>query len=132
MTELVITNVDIYKDIVMEEYERMRDAMDRDTTPTADGSRMIKRFDPNRTSFKSAMITVVFTGMWLEAITHLLIVQRFGKAKFREYDRKPYENRLEVLGIQDSNLISRVRAFREARKELVHEKAFVDKGTRVA
>lgn len=132
MSEPVITNVSIYKDIAKEAYETMLDAMDRDTTTTSDGSRLIKRFDSSRTSFKSAMIAVVFAGVWLDAITHLLIVQRYGKAKFKEYDRKPYESRLEILGIQNSNLLLRVKAFRDARRELVHEKAFLDKGTRVA
>ena len=132
MPELVITNVDIYKDIAKEAYEAMRDAMDRSISPIPGGSGSIHKFDPNRVSFKSAMIAVVFTGMWLEAITHLLIVEKHGKAKFKQLDFSSYEHRLRNLGIEDDALLIRVKKFREARRELVHEKAFLDKGIRVA
>lgn len=66
--------------------------------------------------------------MWLEALTHLLIVLGHGEAKYREYDRKSYEDKLRFLGIDDEALLSQVRQFRTTRKELVHEKAHFDTG----
>jgi len=132
MEELVITTVDIYRDIAIEAYETMCETIGRDTTPIPGSSGVIKKVDLKYTSFKYAMFTIVFTGIWLKANTHLLIVQTFGKNKFKDYDFKPYEERLKALGIQDSTVLSRVKNFRNDRRELVHEKAFLDKGIRIA
>ena len=40
-------------------------------------------YDPGQTSFKQSMISIVFTGIWLEALMHLLIVRRYGENKFK-------------------------------------------------
>ncbi|MDZ4151761.1 hypothetical protein, partial [Methylicorpusculum sp.] len=65
----------------------------------------------------------------LEALTHLLIVRDHGEDKYREYDRKIYEDKLRLLGVEDESLLAQVTEFRITRKELVHEKAFFDNGT---
>ena len=105
----------------------MAEDLDRNVRPNADGGGgAIKRFDPERRSFKQAMISVVFTGIWLEATLHLLIVDRYGKNRFEELDRRPYERKLEALGCGDEDLRRRVVRLREARRELVHEKAHLE------
>lgn len=126
MENLIITNVSTYKTIAQEAYEKMASANKSGRTPKADGTGWILKYDPERTSFKSAMISIVFTGMWLEALLHLLIVSRHGEHKYREYDRKIYEEKLLLLGITDNDLIEQVKRFRIIRKELVHEKAHFD------
>ena len=84
-------------------------------------------YDPGQTSFKQSMISIVFTGIWLEALMHLLIVRRYGENKFKEYDRKKtYEEKLELLGCIDQELLARVSRFHKTRKSLVHEKAHFD------
>jgi len=74
------------------------------------------------------MIAIVFTGMWLEALMHLLIVQKYGEPKFKEYDFKSYEEKLQLLGCSNQQIIDRATRFRETRKTLVHEKAHFDDG----
>lgn len=129
MNQLVVTNVSIYKAIAEEAYAQVAEAAKKDRTPKPDGSGYILRYDPEYRSFKNSMIAVVFTGMWLEALTHLLIVRDHGEDKYREYDRKSYEDKLRLLGIKDEALLSQVAQFRTTRKELVHEKAYFDSGT---
>ena len=72
------------------------------------------------------MVSIVFTGMWLEALMHLLIVKKYGKDKFKKYDFKTYEEKLQLLGYTDKKLLHRVSRFRRNRKSLVHEKAHFD------
>lgn len=129
MKRPVITNVSVYKAIAEDAFAQVVEATEMDRTPKPDGSGYILRYDPERTSLKSSMVTVVFTGMWLEALTHLLIVRDHGEEKYREYDRKSYEKKLRLLGIEDEELLSLVVQFRTTRKELVHEKAHFDSGT---
>jgi hypothetical protein len=123
---LVVTNLATYKAIAEEAYTQMVKANESSRTPRSDGAGWIIRYDPEQASFKSAMIVVVFTGMWLEALMHMLIMREHGEAKYHEYDRKSYEQKLQVLGVMDKTLLSKVERFRLTRKELVHEKAYFD------
>jgi len=129
MNHIVITNISTYKAIAEDAYESIIEADNRQRTPKPDGSGWIIQYDPNHLSFKNSMIAVVFTGMWLEALTHLQIIKKFGEDKFREYDFKSYEEKLNLLGVSDSDLLAKVKRFRETRKELVHEKSNLDDGT---
>jgi len=93
MDRLVITNIAIYKAIADEAHQEIVQLMESGRRPKPDGSAgWIKTYDPNQTSFKQSMVSIVFTGMWLEALMHLLIVKKYGKRKFEEYDFKsrPY------------------------------------------
>ncbi len=85
-------------------------------------------FDPDQRSFKQAMVTIVFTGMWLEALLHLLIVREHGKDKFKEFDFKSYADKIRLLGCSDQKILDAAIKFQKSRKELVHEKAHFDTG----
>ena len=69
--------------------------MDAGRRPKEDGSGWIITYDPDQTSFKQAMISIVFTAMWFEALMHLLIVQKYGIELFKKYDRKNYADKLK-------------------------------------
>ena len=108
----------------------MNELIESRRRPKPDGSNggWIITSDPDQNSFKQAMIAIVFTGMWLEAFLHLMIVRKHGKDKFEEYDFKPYEDKLHLLECSDPYIIDRAIRFRKSRKELVHEKAYFDNG----
>ena len=129
MEHFVISNVTVYKAIANEAHQKMQALIDSGRKPKEDGSpSWIITYDPNQSSFKQAMITIVFTGMWLEALMHLLIVRSHGEEKFKEYDFKPYEDKLRFLGCSDQSTLERATKFRKCRKALVHEKAHFDDG----
>lgn len=134
MNQFFHTNVEIYKMIADEAYQKMVQSIEAGRRPKPDGSAgWIITYDPEHTSFKQAVISIVFTGIWLEAMLHLLFVKTKGKNDFKEYDRKWYEEKLRLLGCTDEELISAVANFRKARNTLVHEKAhFDDKEVRFA
>lgn len=120
---MVITNISVYKAIADETHQKMHELMDAGRQPKPDGSDgWVITFDPSQRSFKQSMIAIVFTGMWLEALMHLLIVCDYGEQKFKEYDFKSYEEKLQLLGFSDQEIIDRVTRFRSIRKALVHEK----------
>lgn len=122
------TNINIYRAIAEDAYAEMCSLDSGSRIPKNDGSGgYILKYDPDHRSFKHAMVVIVFTGMWLEALLHQLIVQIHGEAKFKEVDRTyTYERKLELIGVTDIDLIGKVKRFRESRKELVHEKAYFD------
>jgi len=94
-----------------------------------DGSEgYVLSYDPNQRSFKQAMISIVFTGMWLEAVLHQEIVSKHGVSTFRKYDFKSYRDKLALLGVTNVKLLEQVDSFKSTRKELVHEKAYFDAG----
>ena len=69
MAKLVVTNVSTYRAIATEAFEAMRGLVESGRWPKEDGSPgWILKFDPDQKSFKQAMIAIVFTGMWLEAL----------------------------------------------------------------
>lgn len=107
----------------------MHELMDAGRRPKPDGSDgWIITFDPFQNSLKQSMIAIVFTGMWFEALMHLLIVRAYGEQKFKEYDFKSYEEKLRLVGCSDQEVIDRATRFRMTRKALVHEKAHFDDG----
>jgi hypothetical protein len=125
----MLPNASIFKAIADEAYQTMVQSLEAVYRPRPDGSPgAIVTYDPKHTSFKQAMISIVFTGMWLEAVMHLLIVKNHGAEKFKKYDRKSYEEKLSLLGCTDQKLLDSVSRFREVRKMMVHEKAHLDDG----
>ena len=68
------TNVCTYKAIADEAYREMAEDAERNERQNPDGrGGTIKWFDPEQKSFKQAMVSVVFTCIWLEATLYLLI-----------------------------------------------------------
>lgn len=129
MDHFFSTNAAVYQAIADEAYQQMVHSIETGRRPKEDGSPgWIVTYDPSQTSFKQAMICIVFTGMWLEAKMHLRIVKAHGKDRFKEVDFKSYEEKLKLLGITDEVLLHSVSEFRESRRTLVHEKAHFDDG----
>ena len=126
MDQLIVSNINVYESIAEEAYAEMEKATKAFRTEKPDGGGWILRHDPNRASFKAAMVTIVFVGMWLEAFLHLEIVRRAGLAQYKKVDFSSYEEKLKLVGVDDQALLSKVAKFRKSRKELVHEKAYFD------
>jgi hypothetical protein len=102
MSGFISTNVSIYKAIAVEAYESMQTLIESGRRPKENGSSgWILQFDPAQRSFKQAMIVIVFTGMWLEALLHLLIIREHGEDKFRELDFKSYKEKLQFMGCSE-------------------------------
>lgn len=120
----VLSNIEVYWSIAEEAHANMQAAWAEHTTPKQDGQPgLIIRWDPKRRSFKSAMVAIAFCSMFLDSLLYLSLQEKLGRAEALKADRLPHEERLKILGITDTALLSRVITFREARKDLVHEKA---------
>ncbi len=118
------TNAHIFRAIADGAYKKMLEDMEDSVRPGPDGNRIIV-FDPEQKSFKQAMISIVFTCIWLEAVLHRLIVQKCGKERFtKEFDKSLYEQKLNSLDCKDDDLLQNVQRLRKARNHLVHEKAY--------
>jgi len=121
------TNVSIYQAIAEEAYAEMVQFDNENKRPKEDESDgWIITCDSNNTSLKKAMIVIIFTGMWLDALLHIQIMERCGEGTFKRLGRRKYEDKLKFLGVTDIALLTNVKKFRATRNELVHEKAFLD------
>ncbi len=65
--------------------------------------------------------------IFLESLLHLQIVKQKGLEAFNDCDRKTnYEGKLQLLGCNDPLILERCKHYRAARREIVHEKAYLD------
>ena len=84
----------------------------------------ITTFDPNRVSFKESLIALVFSGLYLEALLHIVGCQLLGHEEYERIDRTTYEVKLKRLGIMDEQVIKGAERYRTSRNDIVHEKAY--------
>jgi hypothetical protein len=93
-----------------------------------DGERTLIRFDPELRSFKQSLVAIVFAGMYIEARLWIEGCRRLGRDLYERVDREKLEERLKRIGISDPDLMEACAEFRQARRELVHEKAMPPAG----
>jgi len=122
------SNVIVYEQIVKENYAEMVADIESSRTPKEDGSGYIIKYDPTHASFKKSMIVVTFAGMWLEAIFHHFMVINHSKNQFTKHGKDSYKEKLKLMGVSDSSILDFAENFQKTRNELIHEKAFMDKG----
>jgi hypothetical protein len=123
----VHTNVRVFYHIAHEAYVAMDENLNSRRKPKPDDeSGYIVTYDPEQKSFKNAFITIVFCGVFLESLLHLLIVKRKGLKIFKDYDFKSYEAKLQLLGCNDQSILEGCIQYQDARREVVHEKAHLD------
>lgn len=123
----VQTNIHVFYKIAKESYAAMNEFTNSNRKPKPNGEHgYIITLDPEQKSFKHALITIVFCGMFLESILHLLIVKQKGLDTFKKYDWKIYEDKLKLLGCDDRSILNLCKQFRDTRKVIVHEKAYIN------
>lgn len=124
----IYTNVRIFYVIAKESLEKMRSYTNRYSKPMLNGGQgIIHRLDPKRRAFKHALIAIVFSGICLEALLHLVIGARLGTKECAKIDGKAYEDKLKRLGCVDQKIFDGCARYRRCRREIVHEKAYLDK-----
>ena len=98
----------IYKETIEEAYSKMIVLEEEHIKPKPDGSEgNVIRYDPSHQSFKQAMIVVVFSGMWLEALFHQEIVRPKSKNQFNNNNKKSYREKLELIGITEASVLNK-------------------------
>jgi molybdopterin-biosynthesis enzyme MoeA-like protein len=122
------SNVQVYEEIVYEAYSEMNSIVENGRTAKEDGSGYIIKYDSTQASFKKSMIVVVFAGMWLEATFHQFMVTNHSKNQFTKHNNVSYREKLELMGIKESDILAKTEKFQKTRNELIHEKSFMDKG----
>ena len=128
MDQLVFSNVNTYFDIIKTNYNFMIEDMEK-RIRTKDNGEIgnVITFDYEQKSFKCALIIVVFVGIFLESILHMLLVQKIGlKGYTRKIDRSELKEKIRILGCNDVKIRIACDQYIIARKELVHEKAYTN------
>jgi hypothetical protein len=121
------SNVRAFYRIAEEAYVAMDDDLRSSRRPKPNNEPgWIITYDPDQKSFKNAFIAIVFCGVFLESLLHLLIVEHKGVAVFKKYDRKPYKDKLQLLGCNDISILQASVQYQNTRRQVVHEKAHLD------
>jgi hypothetical protein len=129
MNKPLLTNASVFRAIVIAAHAEMHRLENAGRRPKDDGTPgWVIAFDPEQKSFKQALIAITFTAMWFESAFHLLVVRDHGIKKYDEYDHRPYREKLELIGITGAKILESAERLQKCRKDLVHEKAHLDKG----
>ncbi len=121
---MMISNINTYLAIAKDSLARAEDITASQRRPKPDGKPgFIITYDPEQKSFKYSLITIVFAGIYFDALLYIEGIRRMGKAKFRKMERSTYEDKLQAIGIADNALLESCERFRKSRNDLVHEKA---------
>jgi hypothetical protein len=129
--EFVMTNIRTYLAIAKDAFARSERLMASHRRPKPGGGWVI-RHDPNQTSFKHSLVAIVFAAVYLEALLYLQGCRILGIAAYEKIDGKTYPVKLHKLGVRDQSLLDAAEDFRQARNELVHEKAHEQTSYRTA
>ncbi len=120
----MLSNANVYLAIAEEALAESKKLDEASQRPGPDGEPgIVKTLDPERTSFKQSLVAMVFAGIYLEALLYMVGIDKLGKDEYMKIDRKHYEEKLRVLGVRDTETLKTCKRFREARNDLVHEKA---------
>lgn len=119
-----ITNIRIYLEIAEEAAQTAKRLSEEGRVPKPHGEPgWVVRRDPDRRSFKQSLIAIAFAGAYLEALLGLKGRDRYDARAWKKFDRETYERKLEMLGVTEPKLLEDAKRFREARKDVMHEKA---------
>ncbi len=120
----MLSNANVYLAIAEEALAESKKLDEASQRPRPDGEPgIVKTLDPERTSFKQSLIAMVFAGIYLDALLYIVGTDKLGKDKYKKIDREHYEKKLRALGVTDTKTLTTCKRFREARNDLVHEKA---------
>jgi hypothetical protein len=122
LPEPILTNVVIYRAIATEALSASEAWDKKHTRPNGTGG-FVRTLDLTHTSFKNSLVAVVFSGMVIEATMWIVGCRKLGVAQYKKVDRDELEERLAPLGVSDAQLHDDLKAYREVRRALVHEKA---------
>jgi hypothetical protein len=117
------TNLGLYREIALEAFQLSQHELETHRRPRDEADGYVTSFDPHSTSFKQAMVAIVFAGMFMEALLWVTGSRRLGVQAYTPVDKKGLEERAQTLGVTDHELLGDLKAYRQVRKELVHEKA---------
>lgn len=127
--KIIVSNVNQFYQIASEAFETMNCHTKKNIQPKPNGETgYIKTYDPDQKSFKNALLTIVFCGVCLEALLHLLNVEKNGIETSKKFDREIYEEKLKLLGCYEPEILGLCENYRASRKEVIHEKAYLDGG----
>jgi hypothetical protein len=129
--EFALTSIGTYLAIAKESFAKVQelDAVQRRPRP---GGGEVITWDPDQKSFKHSLITIVFAGVYLDALLYLFGRRHLGQEKYSKIERRSYETKLRAFGITDEALLHAVVEFATARNELAHERAYDDNELRTA
>ena len=122
------TTSSVYLMIAREAAENMDKELSKIMRPKPTGEAgFVITFDPERKSFKEALIAIVFSGIYLDAVLHIQIAKKLGLHQCKTLDKASYEVKLRKLGCTDESIINDAQRYRLSRREVVHEKSYLNK-----
>ena len=121
----IVSNLQTYLEIAKESYEESIKYLEKNRTLKPDGGYVIK-LDPDKRSFKNALISIAFSGSYIDLYLRLAYVVKNEDEPPREWKfNNPYHKKLKFLGVTDDHIIGLCEKFREVRNDVAHEKPII-------
>lgn len=118
----LITNVGVYRAIAEQAAAESKRLAEAGRRPKPDGRPgYVVTLDPEKRSFKQAMIAIAFAGMYLEALLRLAGRKSLPKGDLRKFNKSTWEQQATRLGVQDPGILAGCLRLRKVRNDLVHE-----------
>ena len=130
VTDFIHTDVRKFYQIAQESIAFVRKDLAERIRPTPGGG-FSSKVDPESRGMKASFTAIVFSGVFLDAVLHLLLVSRKGVSVARKLDREIYEVKLRALGCEDARILALCKEYRDSRNEIVHEKAYFEDSHRL-
>lgn len=121
---MVFSNLNVFFEIATDSLHEAEVALNMNRQPKDNGG-YILTYDQQRKSFKSSLISIAFSGAYLDLHVRLVYVNRNKKSPPRDWDRSINEEKLKTLGIDDSKILTTCKRLRLARNDVLHEKPLV-------
>lgn len=125
------SNIKTYLAIAQEAADRAALLRDQSKSPKPDGSGFVISMEVTHEAFKQSLIAMAFSGIYFEALLYIVGTMKLGVDEYQKIEkRKTYEQKLGLIGVKDKDLLARCKRFREARNDLIHEKAIEAHGAK--
>lgn len=122
----ILSNLNIFYEIAKDSYELAIQELENHRTPKTDGGYLLT-FDPKRKSFKNSLISISFSGSYLDLHLKISYMIKFNETPPKKWRmNNPYKNKLESLGITEKSLIDLCEKFSTARNDVSHEKPIIE------
>lgn len=126
MTEdkFIISNLSVYYEIAKEAYSESMELLSQYRKPKSNDEKgYILTPDPNRRSFKQALIAIAFSGSYIDLHLRIAYIKKHHEHPNKSWDRdKTYRQKIESFGIEKSEILDLFDKFKNDRNDVAHEK----------
>lgn len=120
----VFSNIKIFYEIAKDSFSDSEKFLSEHRKPKENGGYILS-FDPEKKSLKSSLISISFSGAYIDLHINIAYILTHGKSPNHKWETRIYEEKLKDLGVTNLELFNNCTEFRKIRNSVLHEKPLV-------